>query len=320
MRKTTIQAWHWAILSAVGVCAAGAWGISCVGEPSVDLNGVKGEKPPETTCTVASDCDDTNACTTDQCDGSGVCKHTPNPAAVPPNSGNVCQPYKCNEEGMLVQETLADGTPCGMDTNVVLICRQGACVPGCVKDGDCGALTTGYCFEFSCVSCADNKKNGDEAGVDCGGEHCKKCPGEACTNSTSCVTGHCTDGVCCDEACGGTCEACSAAGHCEAIPYGQPDDTCSEIQLCDSDGSCKLALGKICNNKYECLSGMCHDKPALHVCVRTIGSPCTVEDRQECITWYCDPMTLLCALAPSGSPCIHDNQCASENCVGMTCQ
>ncbi len=47
--------------------------------------------------------------------------------------------------------------------------------------------------------------------------------GKACGTGAECSTGFCTDGVCCESACNGTCESCVAGekGRCSPIPDGQ---------------------------------------------------------------------------------------------------
>lgn len=54
--------------------------------------------------------------------------------------------------------------------------------------------------------------------------------GVPCGNGSECNSTICVDGVCCDKACDGTCEACNVAGNvgrCAAVPAGQdPDKEC----------------------------------------------------------------------------------------------
>lgn len=339
MKTTKIWAWHWAILSAVGVCAACAWGISCIGEPSVNLDTTMGGKPisdaggdamvdgPAKQCTPensATQCDDENPCTVDACDDKGTCRHTPNASAVPPDSGNPCQPYTCSQEGELVQETLADGTPCGMGMNGVLICRQGACISGCLNDGNCGALMEGYCFDFSCIGCKDNIRNGDETDVDCGG-HCKKCQGDPCTDSATCKTNKCVDGVCCNADCNQECRACNVEGHvgeCVNTPQYQTDlypnnAACTGSQQCDGMGHCKASIDTAClGDATKCASGFCWTSPSTDICKLGLNKPCTVAEQSDCFTGYCNPIALECQTAPSGFPCVFNEQCASNSCNG----
>ena len=47
--------------------------------------------------------------------------------------------------------------------------------------------------------------------------------GEDCGGSTECSSAHCVDGVCCESACVGECEACNVAGQkgtCAPVPDG----------------------------------------------------------------------------------------------------
>ncbi len=69
--------------------------------------------------------------------------------------------------------------------------------------------------------------------------------GQSCTADFQCTSTHCVDGVCCDMACDGTCEACSAVktggtdGTCAPIPEGMdPDGECPDQGPCGLDGSC----------------------------------------------------------------------------------
>ena len=66
----------------------------------------------------------------------------------------------------------------------------------------------------------------------------------ACSADTDCMSLHCADGVCCDTACTGTCQACNVAGKvgtCSPSPKGSPA----------AHGACsKSPTGGICG--YEC--------------------------------------------------------------------
>ena len=47
------------------------------------------------------------------------------------------------------------------------------------------------------ISRADPLQNGDETGIDCGGDICGQCPdGSGCLSQNDCGSGQCDDGVC----------------------------------------------------------------------------------------------------------------------------
>ena len=93
---------------------------------------------------------------------------------------------------------------------------------------------------------------------------CAAANGGPCTNDSQCISTHCVDSVCCDTACDGTCEACSAAktggidGTCTFIPAdSDPDGECPAGQCvtgsCDGAGACgNLAPGTHCDAGVDC--------------------------------------------------------------------
>ncbi len=98
-----------------------------------------------------------------------------------------------------------------------------------------GAAISVALFAFSgCTSIlgtfevTDTGEGGVEGGVG-------KALGEACAAATECGSGQCVDGVCCETACDGTCEACNLptlVGKCMPIPDGEdPQNECPTIPL-----------------------------------------------------------------------------------------
>ncbi|MBW2524856.1 MAG: hypothetical protein JRI23_11800 [Deltaproteobacteria bacterium] len=99
-------------------------------------------------------------------------------------------------------------------------------------------------------TCADGELSPGESDVDCGGP-CPACTaGSQCSSGSDCAGGFCTDGVCCDEACDGTCEACNidgSVGSCQPVPAGNdPGQECAQgdsAETCDGAGQCHCGNG-----------------------------------------------------------------------------
>jgi hypothetical protein len=87
-------------------------------------------------------------------------------------------------------------------------------------------------------------------------------PGIACSASAECRSGNCVNGVCCDTACNGLCEACGTNGVCGfrdngSCPAGQQcatRTTCSPRTVEEGE-SC--ANGEACNNGGVCIGEIC---------------------------------------------------------------
>jgi hypothetical protein len=74
--------------------------------------------------------------------------------------------------------------------------------------------------------------------------------GDSCTSGGDCASGFCVDGVCCESACDGPCQACSAArkadpaspfdGFCDPIAAGfDTDRECPLLESCNGAGACE---------------------------------------------------------------------------------
>src|SRR5258706_5903347 len=92
--------------------------------------------------------------------------------------------------------------------------------------------------QLGAPSCTNQKKDGTETDVDCGGGSCGACMlGKACAKPSDCIDGACTNGICgtattcangkkdgleTDVDCGGFCARCGANATC-----AQPTDCVS---------------------------------------------------------------------------------------------
>lgn len=136
------------------------------------------------------------------------------------------------------------------------VCEQLSCAPNCQNGKACQLSSdclSGVCQAGICMfpTCMDQVKNGTETGIDCGGA-CQACAapkladGSACLFGSTCTSGSCVDGVCCNSACNGTCRACNQA------KTGSPNGVCGNvINGSDPDNECVAGAG-VCNGAGVC--------------------------------------------------------------------
>lgn len=178
--------------------------------------------------------------------------------------------------------------------------------------------------------------------------------GEPCGDGTQCYSGFCTDGVCCEQDCTGTCETCNGVspGECTAIASGtDPDDECeaSDATTCGLDGMCNGLRGcRMWAYGTECAPSSCAQDPQgrwnyrrrASVCSGT-GS-CNAGSVGSCFPYACNQNTgacfsggclnnsgylqcdVKCAYScannfcqdpqPTGYGCTFDCNCASNDC------
>ncbi|WP_245767251.1 choice-of-anchor A family protein [Stigmatella erecta] len=112
------------------------------------------------------------------------------------------------------------------------------CTAWCGAEGmqSCDAATCGY---GECTSASCCRADADCAsGFYCADSRCtaQRENGASCTSAQECSTGLCVDGVCCNSACEGACDACDLEGH-----LGTCSLVSSSVQCRSAAGACDVA-------------------------------------------------------------------------------
>jgi hypothetical protein len=270
------------------------------------------------TCNGQS-CDDSSSC------ASGLCQQ------------NVCLPATCADGSQDGNET---GVDCG---GSCLACLTGACTTnGNCASGLCGGLPS----SLTCIpaTCADGSQDGDETGVDCGGSCVLSCTGQACDDSSSCISSDvclnmtCVPSTCTDGSqdgdekgvdCGGSCLAClgslcqtnnsCASGLC-TLALGCVPATCGDGAQdngetgVDCGGPCLACNGSSCEGNASCVSGLCLGDPSAPSCV-----PSTCNDGAQDGDETGIDCGGSCVLACVGQPCETGTSCISSVCEQGIC-
>jgi hypothetical protein len=151
--------------------------------------------------------------------------------------------------------------------------------------------------------------------------------GTTCTDGGQCKSSWCVDGVCCINACTGTCMRCTApSGNCQPIPdltdpenECAPDDpsTCGNTGDCNGAGACrKFGNTTVCDTTPSCdnTTGSIVTKK---VC-DGLGRPnsCVANSSQSCNGFAC----VMGSTAACGTSCSDDSGCAKNAfCGAATC-
>jgi len=224
----------------------------------------------------------------------------------------------------------ADGSTCSNDNQ----CANGHCVAGVCCATACTAYackTDGSACRSTCASDAECTSSSYCVGSAC---TTRKANGVACTGGSECSSGNCVDSVCCDRACGGTCEACIATksgvagsnGTCTFINDGKDPDaecgtpTCTgsvlNANVCNGTGVCRASV-------TDCGSAKCVVSGASGVCENTCTTDGDCGVAGFCKSGTCAPKVERAAACASNVECKSgfcvDGVCCNEACSGQ-CQ
>ncbi|WP_437578603.1 Kelch repeat-containing protein [Sorangium sp. So ce887] len=121
--------------------------------------------------------------------------------------------------------------------------------------------------------------------------------GEACGAGCECQTGFCVDGVCCDTACEGACDACAEAAGASA------------------DGTCSPVTGRACDDGNDCTSD---DACDAGTCAGEADDAATCDDGNECTRDACSGGE--CVGTPDdAAACGSQGLCTISSCRGGAC-
>jgi hypothetical protein len=148
-----------------------------------------------------------------------------------------------------------------------------------------------------------------------------KALGQQCSGDQECNSGHCADAVCCEQACAGPCQTCSATGTCE-MPS---DDAACGVIACPVDSICRDYATSISANRCKA-RGQCKtaadcgyvNAPATQVC----GS---IQGMTEIASASCDGMgacvgpVVKCG-GDGDCELANDMKCCGRAGIGLTCQ
>jgi hypothetical protein len=250
------------------------------------------------------------------CDGNGNCKKVDGQA--------------CTLNAQCLSAECIDGVCCNTVCNGT--CQSCVMAKTGLADGSCNNIVSGQ---------TDNSPACNGGNVCDGMGSCKKSNGQGCASGAQCLSNSCVDGVCCNNACSGTCTSCNQAGNigtCTNIPANGTDASpvCSGTSLCDGAGNCKKVNGQSCTMTSQCLSGQCADgvcctTACMGNCqsclgVKTGGSDGTCANIQSgqtdnspsCSgTQACDGSGNCKSI--NGQTCSLPTECVSGNCVDGYC-
>jgi MYXO-CTERM domain-containing protein len=179
--------------------------------------------------------------------------------------------------------------------------------------------------------------------------------GTPCTGPLECLSGACADGVCCDTACDGDCDACTAElkgsgpdGSCGPMPVGT---SCGETECstgsvrsyaCDAVGTCEQSevscepyqcadattCATSCGSDQDCVPettcDLAADKCTAGICKDDVTLEKPDGELQSCAPYRCDDgfCKTTCEAADdcAPNPACADVECVAGECQGVNCQ
>jgi hypothetical protein len=149
-------------------------------------------------------------------------------------------------------------------------------------------------------------------------------PGASCSSGADCRSGFCTDGICCEEACGGPCRSCAvpgSLGSCKSSPDGSacPDgDKCNGDEICES-AICLAGTALVCDDSNPCTSDACFAASGCVFEQLDNGTPCDNDDlcdgRETCRSGFCTDGDI--PTCDDQNPCTRDSCDSQSGCLNQ---
>ncbi|MBK7580869.1 MAG: hypothetical protein IPI67_11745 [Myxococcales bacterium] len=263
---------------------------------------IAADNDPQSECAAAP----ASSCGLDgMCDGKGACrKHV---------SGTLCGASSCIDGSSEVHADSCDGSG------------------SCVKNGS-GPCKVGYlCKNDACKTACDDKSD-CAAGYECLGGSCSLRPnGTPCADAGQCQSGNCVEGVCCDAACDGQCEACKELGKVGTCSPISGDPAAKGKAACGAgEGPCGSTcngadpkkcvypgeetkcseVGTVCDGAGKCVLSGAQCSADGSESVATNGT------KTSCGDYRCDPSSGECrSVCSVASDCQLGNICQGKKCV-----
>jgi hypothetical protein len=309
------------------------------------------DAPPQG-CTVASDCNDNNACTTDTCGATNVCVNTPKVTddqiacttdACDPSTGNVTHTpvnTMCEVDGKTCTVATCSATTGCSETPTMSVCDDGAT---CSTDA-CNPTASGADATTGCVNTLDNTACADT--FSCTANTCAP-SAVASDPTTGCLVVNddstCGDSIgCTTDACNPTGSGADAAGctHQTNNAMCEVDGKSCTVATCSATTGCsETVTHSLCNDNATCSTDTCSATgPGPTGCeyLRNNGA-CT--DSAECSIDECVPgatgadATTGCVFTADATVCNANATCSTAfdclcsagytgdglSCSGITC-
>jgi hypothetical protein len=328
-------------------------------------------------CMTTGDCLTGDSCVDGVCCSSSACSTCQ--ACNVAGSAGTCAPVPANAPEPHTPSLCTPNLPCG---NTGACNGAGACQLGgtsvscgnqscsgstftpvshCSGSGTCAAPTSSTCAGgFVCDTANSVCKTTCAADSDCvapltcqGSGSSKSCArkpnGQSCLAGTECLTGFCTDGVCCGSSACGTCQACNVngIGSCAFIPTGTtaPAGQCPAAPPCGNTGACNgagacqqastsvMCSGPTCSGTTFTAQPFCSGSGTCatptpgncgaYVCASTTACKTSCAADGDCVPGdYCTAASngTCVAQKPLGATCGTSHECAGGNsCVDGVC-